>query len=220
MDLQLWTKAEDKKCTILALRGDEVHCLEVRGDKARQDAARIVEGLQQGQEPSALGATTVTTLKASSIAQARACPDNEIVELHPEGGQDGKVVKFPTGDKKAGDVIRAVLARSGRNYQEGRQDITAVEAVTPPIVIGVILGIVWGLVYMTASEIASGKGVDVVHGRNRMIKRLFVWTAETLGMNGTLLLGAGLLALMLYWGGMRLFKRPQRTVWLPAGAAA
>ncbi len=217
MDLQLWTKAEQKKCTILALRGDEVHCLEVNGDKAHQDAARIVEGLQQGQEPAGLGATSVASMKAGSIAKARACPDNEIVEFHPEG-TDGKVLKFPTTDKTAADVIRTVLARSGRNYQEGRQDITAGEAMAPSIGIGVVFAIFWTLLYLAASDIESGKGVDVEHGRRRGWKQLFAWLAGMLGMNGTMLVGAAVLGLLVLWAAVRLIKRPQRTVWTPATA--
>lgn len=217
MDLQLWTKAEQKKFTILALRGDEVHCLEIRGDNAHQDAARMVEALQQGQEPSGLGATTVSSIKVSSIAQARACPDNEIVELHPEG-TDGKVMKFPTSGKTAADVIRAVLARSGRSYQEGRKDITAFEAMAPSIGVGVVLAFFWGLLYLTASDIESGKGVDVEHGRRRGLKQLFAWLAGMLGMKGTLMVGGGVLALLIAWAAVRLVKRPQRAVWTPATA--
>ncbi len=85
MDVQLWSKVDDKSAVILALRGDEIHCLEVTGNKARQEAARIMGALQQGQEPSAVGANSATSLKVASIARAQVCEDNTNVEFHPQG---------------------------------------------------------------------------------------------------------------------------------------
>jgi hypothetical protein len=217
MDVQLWLKAEEKKSTILALRGDEIHCLEVTGNKARQEAGRIVGVLQQGQDPSAVGATSVSSLKLGSIAHVRVDPDDEVIEFHGDG-EGGKVLKFASSDKKGADIARTVLAKAGRSFREERQDITAVEAVVPPIIIGLIVGFVWMLVYWTAGELAAGKEIEVT-GRRAGIKRLFVWAAEMLGMNGTLILGAVLLLWILGWATRRVVRRPRRTVWqLEAGA--
>ena len=213
MDVQLWSKADEKRATILALRGDEIHCLEVTGNKARQEAARIMGALQEGREPSTVGANSGSSLKVGSIARAQVCEDNMLVEFHPEG-ENGKPVKFASSDKKGADIIRTVLARAGRPYREEKQDITFVEAVIPPIILGLIVGFVWTMVYWTAGEIASGKEIELT-GRRRGLKQMFVWAAETLGLNGTLILGAVLLLGFLGWATMRVVRRPQRTVWQP-----
>ena len=84
----------------------------------------------------------------------------------------------------------------------------------PPIIIGLIIGFVWTMVYWTAGDLASGKEIEIT-GRRRGLKQMFVWAAETLGMNGTLILGGVLLLAIVGWATMRLVRRPQRTVWQP-----
>ena len=81
MDLQVWSKAEEKRGVVLALRGDAVHRIEVSGNNARPEAARIVGALQQGKEPAAVGAKSVQTLSVASIGEARVSPDGEDLEL-------------------------------------------------------------------------------------------------------------------------------------------
>jgi hypothetical protein len=211
MDLQLWSKVEEKRGIVLALRGDEVHRLEISGNKARQDVPRIIEALQQGQEPGAVGANSVQSLKLASIGQARVSPDQDDVEFHAEG-ENGSPLKFTTVGKQASEIARTILARTGRPFREDREDITAVEAVMPPLIIGVILGVVWALLYGAAGQVASGEEIEV-HGRRAGLKRLFIMVAEMLGVNGTLVLGAVLLLWILGWATMRVVRRPQRTVW-------
>jgi hypothetical protein len=213
MDVQLWSKVEEKRATILALRDDEIHCIEVTGNKAGQEAARIAGALQEGQDPSAVGATSASSLKVGSIARAQVCEDNMFVEFHPEG-ENGKPVKFTSSDKQGADVIRAVLARAGRPFREGRQDITAVEAVMPPIIIGVIIGFFWTMIYWGAGDLEAGKDVEA-HGRRRGLQQLFIFIAEMLGTNGILILGVVLLLAIIGWATMRVVRRPQRTVWQP-----
>jgi hypothetical protein len=213
MDVQLWSKADEKRAVILALRDDEIHCLEVTGNKARQEAARILGALQQGQEPSTLSANSSSAIKVGSIGRAQVCEDNMLVEFHPEG-ENGKPLKFASGDKKGAEIIRAVLAGAGRPYREEKQDITAVEAVIPPIIIGVVGGFFWTMVYWAAGTIASGEEVKV-SGSRRGLGRMFVWAAELLGMNGTIIVGVLLLLAIIGWATMRVVRRPQRTVWQP-----
>jgi hypothetical protein len=44
---------------------------------------------------------------------------------------------------------------------------------------------------------------------------MFVWAAELLGMNGTIIVGVLLLLAIIGWATMRVVRRPQRTVWQP-----
>ena len=48
---------------------------------------------------------------------------------------------------------------------------------------------------------------------------LFVFVAKLLGTNGTIAVGAVLLALFVGWAVMRVVKRPQRLVWGHPAAA-
>jgi hypothetical protein len=217
MDLQVWSKAEEKRAVILALRGDAVHRLEVTGGKARQELPRIIGALQQGQEPDAVGANSVQTLRAASIGQVRVSPDQEDVEFRADG-ENGSTLKFSTGDKKAAEIAQTVLARAGRPFRQELQDLTAVEAVLPPLILGAIIGLFWALVYMAAGELEAGKEVEV-HGRRSGLKRLFVLVAQMLGVKGTLVVGALLGVWIIGWAAMRVVRRPQRTVWLADPAA-
>ncbi len=70
----------------------------------------------------------------------------------------------------------------------------------------------WGLVYMAAVGTEQGDEARV-HGRNAGAKRLLLFVANLLGTNGTIAVGAILLALFVGWAVMRVVKRPQRLVW-------
>jgi hypothetical protein len=79
--------------------------------------------------------------------------------------------------------------------------------------IAVIGGVLWALLYNTASKLAKGEEIEIGHGKRRGLQRLTIVIAETVGMNGTLLIGAGLLSLVFGWATMRLVRRLQRAVW-------
>lgn len=217
MNLQLWSKVEEKSGTVLALRGDEIHRLEIRGNKARQDASRIIQALQDGQDPSAIGANAIRTLKLESIGTIRVSPGQDDVEFHG-AGDAAEPVKFSTSGRNGAAIAQTVLARVGRPFREERQDISTAEAVTPPLIIGVIVGFLWALLYGAAGQVAAGEEIEV-HGRRAGLKRLLILVAETLGINGTLVLGGLLLAWIIGWTAMRVIRRPQRTIWLAESQA-
>ena len=73
------------------------------------------------------------------------------------------------GDNKAGEIARAVLARTGRSFREEKQDITAVEAVLPPLILGVLIGFFWAMLYLTAGDLESGKEVNTTGRRGPSI---------------------------------------------------
>ncbi len=110
------------------------------------------------------------------------------------------------------DIARAAVERAGLPAEERSEDITVVEALMPPVILGAIVGVLWGLLYMAAVGIEEGDDAEV-HGRRRGIKMIFVFAAQLLGKNGTLVVGAVVLALFVYWAVMRVVKRPQRLVW-------
>lgn len=212
MRSQVWSRVEEKRGIVLALRGEDLHRLEVTGKTARRDVPRILEALEEGQEPATVGARSIESLTLSSIGQVRVSPDQDDVEFRA-GGDGGAILKFSTSGNLAGEIARAVLAGTGRTFREGREEITATEAVVPPAIVGVIVGALWTLLYMTAGQIAAGKAIEI-HGRRAGLKRLCVMAAETLGVNGTLVLGAVLLLSIVAWATMRFLRRPHRTVWL------
>jgi hypothetical protein len=211
MDLQVWSKVGEKRGVVLALRGDEVHRIEVTGNKVSQEVPRIIEALQRGQEPARVGANSVQTIPLASIAQTRVSPGQDDVEFRA-GGENGTKLSFSIGDNKAGEIAWAVLARTGRSFREEKQDITAVEAVLPPMIVGAIIGFFWAMFYLTAGDIESGKEVNTT-GRRGLQKQLIAQVAGMLGVNGLLILGAVLLLWILGWATMRVVRRPQRTVW-------
>jgi hypothetical protein len=182
--------------------------------KPGREVPRMIEALRQGQEPSAVGARSVETLKLSSIGRAEVTPEQYTVKFIADG-DNGATLEYSSSETNGAEIARTVLARTGRTYREEKQDIGPVEAVMPPIVMGVVIGIFWALLYGSAGQVEAGEQVQIRPGRHSGMKRLFVTLASMLGVNGTIGLGVVLALLIVGWATMRLVRRPQRTVWLP-----
>lgn len=176
----------------------------------------VLEALQQGQDPSAVGAKSVKTIDARSISKAELSPGNASLTLH--GGDDGtKTLKFSPADNTADAILQTILAQAGRNFQPKQEEIGVVEALIPPVFFGGVGGLFWGLIYHAAGKMAAGEEIEV-KGRRQGLQQLLIWAAELLGTNGTIAVGVVLLVLILGWAANRIIHRPERTVWLPETA--
>jgi hypothetical protein len=216
METQIWSKSEEKWAYILVLRDHEVHCLRVSGNvlTLKRNVKGVLEALEQGQAPADVGAKVVETLDARSISKAEVSPGNNSLTL--QGGEGGsKTLTYSTGDSNAGEILQAILAQSGQNFQATQEEIGVVQALIPPVVIGALGGIFWAGVYQSAGKFEAGEDVEVKGIRGRGLKRLLIAVAEFLGTGGTMAVGAVLLVLILGWAAMRIIRRPERTVWLP-----
>lgn len=219
METLIWTKAEEKWAYILVLRGAEVHRLKVTGSilTLKRNLKAVLEALEQGAAPSDAGAKSVETLDVRTIAKAEVSPENSSLTLKGEGDK-AKELTYSAADSNAGEILQAILARSGRSFQQTQEEIDAIEAVLPPIFVGGVGGLLWGLVYHSAGKLASGETVEVEGVRRRGLQRMLITVAEILGVNGTIAVGVVLLALVVGWAAKRLIHRPLRTVWLPEPA--
>jgi hypothetical protein len=218
METQIWSKSEEKWAYILALRGHEVHRLKVTGNMLtlKRNVKAVLEALEQGQAPSDVGAKSVESLDARTISKAEVTPENSSLTLH--GGEDGsKELAYSTGDSNAGEILQAILAKSGRAFEASREAFTVFEALVSPVIIGAFAGFLWWAVYHSAGQLAAGEELEA-HGRRAGLQRMMFWVAEFLGVNGTVAVGAALLVLTIGWAAMRIVKRPERTVWLPEKA--
>lgn len=211
MDSRFWSMVEDKRGVVLALRGDELHRLEITGKEFRQDVPRIMEALDEGREPGAVGAGALASLKLATIGRIRVSSDLDDVEFRA-GGDGGAILTFSTNGPNAREIARAVLERTGRPFREEHEPITAAQAVGPPMIVGVMAASAWALLYLTASQLAAGKAIEI-HGRRAGLKRLFALAAEMLGVNGTLAVGAVLLMWVAGWAALRFARRPHHTLW-------
>ncbi|MEW4569802.1 hypothetical protein AB1L88_18210 [Tautonia sp. JC769] len=215
MDVQIWSKSQEKRAHVLALRGNEVSLVSLSGNMftLKKKLKEVIERLEAGDDPSQLKAGSVATIDAASIARARVSPGNDSLTLH--GGPDGsKTLSFPTADGNASEILQAILGRAGRSFQSTREDIGVFEAIIPPAIVGGLGGLFWMGTYDAATRLASGEAVEAT-GRRQGMKRLLIGVADTLGTTGTIAVGVGLLALVLGWAFLRITRRPQRTVWLP-----
>lgn len=219
METQIWSKAEEKWAYILVLRGNEVHHLKVTGSMVtlKRNLKGVLEALEQGKEPSDAGAKWVETLDARTISKAEVSPENNSLTIKGEGDK-AKELSYTTGDSNADEILRAILAQSGRTFQPAQEEIDAIEAVLPPIFVGAVGGLLWGLVYHSAGKLATGEDVEVEGVRRRGLQRMLITVAEILGTNGTIAVGVVLLLLVVGWAAKRLIHRPKRTVWLPETA--
>jgi hypothetical protein len=216
MDTRIWVKTEDKRASILMLRGNDVHLLKVTGNLLtfKSKVKGVLEALEQGQSPSDTKAKLEETIDCRTINKAEVSPGNDSLKLY--GGPDNaKKISYSTGDSDAGTILQTIIAKSGRRFQAAQEDIGVIEALIPPVALGAIAGWLWSLLYFSAGKIAAGETVEVNTGRKRGLRQLVVWIAEMLGMGGTIAVGVLLLALVVGWAATRIVKRPQRTVWLP-----
>jgi hypothetical protein len=219
MEPQIWLKTEEKSATFLVLNGHMVHKLKVSGNMLtlKRNTTQVLEALQQGRAPAEAGAKSVETLDAQTIGKATVSPGNGSLTL--TGESDGpKSLTFSTSDNNADQIMKAILDQSGKSFQPTQEEIGVVEALIPPIIIGLFGGLFWAGVNQAANELAAGKAVEVKGFRRRGLQKFLIMVAETLGTTGTMALGILLAVLILGWAGMRLVKRPQRTVWLPQSA--
>ncbi|QEH31885.1 hypothetical protein OJF2_03520 [Aquisphaera giovannonii] len=208
----------DKKTIVLALRGDMVHRLTVKAMMLKKKTNEVVEALQAGADLDSVGAKGVESLDARSIVKATVAPGNGVLTVH--GGPDGATkLSFTTPGSDADAILAEILGRSGRSFETATEEIGVGEAIVPPLIVGAFAGLIWAVVYGMAGQLASGKEVEI-KGRRQGMQQMALWVAELLGYNGTLAVGAVLGLLIVGWLVARLVKRPQRTVWLPAGAAA
>lgn len=218
MQSQIWSKVDDKWATILMLRGHEVSCLSLNGLSLtlKRKVQGIVEALQQGKTPEEAGVKKAETLDARTIGRAEVSPGNDSLTLKGEG-EGGKKLTFSTGGKDADRIVQAILAASGRDFLTTQEEIGAFESIIPPVLVGVVGGVISAAIYGAAGKLESGEQIEI-KGRRRGVQQLMISAAETLGTRGALGIGAAVVVLALAWGALRIVRRPHRTVWLPETA--
>lgn len=219
MESQIWLKSEEKWAYILVLNGHEVYRLKITGNvlTLKRKVKGVLEALEQGQAPPDAGAKSVESLDARTIVKAQVSPGNSSLTIH--GGADGtQSLSFSTADSNADEILRTILAQSGRTFQPTQEEIGVVEALLPPVILGALGGLFWAGVYQAAGKLAAGEEVAVKGVRRRGLQRMLIAVAEVLGTNGTIAVGVVLLVLILAWTAHQLVRRPERTVWLPEKA--
>ena len=127
---------------------------------------------------------------------------------------DGTEISYSSSDCDADAILATILERGGRKFEAVQEEVGLVEAVTAPVLLGLIAGVFWYLIFSAAGEHAEGHEVEV-KGRRKGVQRMMIMVADLIGYNGALALGALLAAWVLYSTVSRVVKRPQRTVWLP-----
>src|SRR4051794_4414879 len=105
------------------------------------------------------------------------------------GGDRPRKLTFLAVDSNADEILRAILAQSGRTFRATQEEIGVIEALLVPAIVGAVGGLL-----------------------------LIMLLAEGLGTGGTVAVGVVLLMLVLGWAAARIIRRPQRTVWLPEEA--
>ena len=141
MESQIWCKSEQKWAYILMLRGHEVHILKVTGMSftLKRKVQEIIQMLQQGEGPADIGAGSIQTLDARLIGKAEVAPGNGSLKLQGEA-EGAKALSFTTADNNADEILKAILAQSGRAYQPTQEEIGVGEALLPPLIFGAFGG--------------------------------------------------------------------------------
>ena len=192
------------------LAGDALHQIEIKNDKAKQriPAATAAIGDKPGRGRPSRGGVFVYAGLGQRIEVG---PGSSSVKFHHEAeGKPGSFEFSVADNAHAPEIARAAVERAGLPADERSEDITVVEAVMPPIILGAICGFVWMLIYMAA--VGDEKGDEAKdRGPRAGMKRLLMFVAQTLGTNGTLVIGAVLLALFVGFAAMRVVGRPRKT---------
>ncbi|WP_435017504.1 hypothetical protein TA3x_005119 [Tundrisphaera sp. TA3] len=219
METQLWSqKIGEKSAYFLTLRGTQIYQLKVTGSKfsIRKNVNKFLEALAAGQPPAEAGGKVVSEMDAQNIVQAELSPGNGTLSLGAEG-PGSKDLNFSPEDDRADLIWEVIRSRTGRDFQPTPTEIGAGEAVLPPIILGAVAGVFWGILHNSASRIAAGEEIEAA-GRRRGLQRIFIGIAETIGTTGSIAIGVALLVLVLGWAIRRLVVRPVKTVWKPASA--
>jgi hypothetical protein len=99
------------------LRGREVSLLKVTGISLtlKRKVQGVLYALNQGQDPSSVGAKSVETLDARAIGKSEVSPGDGSLTLH--GSDEGSAkLSFSTADSNDGEVLQTILAQSGRVF--------------------------------------------------------------------------------------------------------
>lgn len=221
MDNQVWHKVEEKQGAVLVLTGDALHRIEFSGKNAKREATEAVTALLEGKDPASIVSSGSKVVPLSAIQRVEVSHGRDTVKVHTVEGDKPVTVEFMvrSGDDAPG-IARAVVQRAALSHPERSEDIGVVEALIAPVIMGVIVGFLWALVYGAASTLDSGQEINVAQGssRGRFFKRIILFIAELLGTNGTIVVGVLLLAAFVGWAIHRIVKRPQRLVWGPPTA--
>ena len=219
MKTQVWSKVEEKWADLLTLQDNEVHRLKVTGNMLtlKRNLGKVLEALEQGKAPADCGAKVIETIDPRTITKAELGEGNGSLTIHG-GGTTAKSLKFSTGEGNADQILGLILAQSGRAFQPKQEEISVVEALIPPGVVGLVVGGLSFAAYDAASKMAQGEDVEVNGLRRRGMKRMLLSVAEMLGTTGITIVGGVLLLLIAAWAVRRITHRPMRTVLLPADA--
>jgi len=218
MDTRVWVRSEEKSAVVLALTGDALYRLAFTGKQAGREATEAAKAIEAGQAPARFVTGTSKSMPLAAIGRVEVSHGLDAVKVVARAGETPIKLEFraPTGVDAPG-IARAVVERAAISHPERPEPIGAVEALLPPVILGVIAGLLWAVVYGASTTLEDGGEIEVDRGgrRGRGLKMLVVFIARMLGANGTLVLGALLLAFFLAWVVRRIVKRPQRLVWGP-----
>ena len=220
METRVWHKVGEKQGAVLSMTGDTLYRVGFSGKDVKRDVAQAVTALQAGQDPAGIVGGEVKAVPLASIRRVEVSHGRDTVKfLTSEGGNNPVKVEFDGGSDSP-EIARAVVDRAGITHPERTEDIGVVEALLAPVILGVIVGVLWLIVYGMATGMEGGEEVhnNRVGRRGRGLGVLFGFIAQILGTNGTIILGAVLLVAFIGWGVMRIVKRPQRMVWGPTDA--
>jgi hypothetical protein len=218
MENRVWHKVEDKLGTVLVLAGDTLYHFTFTGKNAKREGADATTALLGGQNPATVAASTSKVVPLSAIQRVEVSHGRDTVKFRTVDAGKPVVLEFTVrSDDDAPTIARAVVERAGMKYPERSEDISVVEALIGPVIMGVIAGVLWAFVYGAATTLDSGQEVDVAQGssRGRAFKRIVFFIAGLLGTKGTIAVGVVLLLVVVGSSVHRIVKRPQRLVWGP-----
>jgi hypothetical protein len=214
MSIHVWSTLHKNIGEILVLLDHDVYKLKLSKSAFSFESKfnQLIEALEQGKHPREAGATSLKSLELGKLAKAVIRPGNAYLTLYGEGGVPK--LTYASTEKIADQIFQAIHDRSGRAFESKQEELGVGEALIIPASWLAIVGCLWGVLYMTATDLAQGK--EIKTNRNGLVKDLLVWVASALGTNGSHAVGVILLLTVLFWAGKRIVKRPLRTVWLPA----
>ena len=221
MDTRIWHKVEEKQGVVLALTGDTLYRFGFTGKNAKREATEAATALLGGQAPASVIASESKAVPLTAIHRVEVSHGHDTVKFHTVEGDKPVTVEYSVrSDDDGPGIARAVVERAAITHPERSEDIGVVEALLGPVILGVIVGVLWALVYGAATTIDSGEEINVNKGsrRGRGFKRIIVFIADLLGPNGTLVVGGILLILFVGWAIRLIVNRPQRLVWGPPTA--
>jgi len=147
------------------------------------------EALDSGGDPTSTGVKyqAIPLARPVTIRADKRAP--KLTVTYKVGKNKSKISNIDLPDEVFRDEVFDEISRA-LGTSPADKDMTPARAAVAPIIAAAVCSGAGFLLYQAAKQIAESGETPEVTGRRQLIKRIFAWTAETLGPTGSLVVAS------------------------------